>query len=328
VVIANDQKSELILRHVALIRLPANIKRSKVLPPPDIDGESQEFKDLMIRNQKIDIENSLAVKNSLRKVKNPSLEEVNSKAAWWATWLEENKERFIYIDGGQKIYDFFFDTRFSYYFSNLLHGDLGETRRKTRVIDEITERLPVTMTLNAISLIIVYLTALPIGILAAVRRAGLFDISSSVIVFLFYSLPSFYVGLILLSMTYEGTPDWLTFMPRGQWEGVDYEGLTTWGRFCDRAYHSVLPLFCMVYGSLAFMSRFARSSLLDIIESDYIRTARAKGLSEWVVVMKHALRNGALPVLTLLGSLLPALFGGSVIIEVIFQLRGINLLFF
>jgi peptide/nickel transport system permease protein len=120
----------------------------------------------------------------------------------------------------------------------------------------------------------------------------------------------------------------LNFFPSGDWESLGYEDLTTWERFKDRAWHSVLPLIVMVYGSLAYLSRFARTGLLDIIESDYIRTARAKGLSEWIVVMKHALRNGALPVLTLLGSLLPGLFGGSVIIEVIFNLRGVNLLFF
>lgn len=322
--IANDPKQSEEIRHIAIVRLPVNIQRRKILPNPNWSAEDPQYKEAMIWNQSVSEENGQAESYRMKDVANPTHAEIEPNARWWKNWYAENKSRFEYSSSFSKILDFFFETRFAYFFSNLLKGDFGESRKKTRVIDEISERLPVTLSLNAVSFFFIYLLALPIGILGAVRRAGYFDNISTILLFLLYSLPSFYVGLILVS----GTTSWLDFFPSGDWESQGYEDFTTWERFKDRAWHSVLPLVVMIYGSLAYLSRFARTGLLDIIESDYIRTARAKGLSEWIVVMKHALRNGALPVLTLLGSLLPGLFGGSVIIEVIFNLRGVNLLFF
>jgi peptide/nickel transport system permease protein len=322
--IANDSSLSEPVRHMAVVRLPVNIERRKTLPNPDWSADSQDYIDAMKLNQSISEENGLADQHSMKDVTHPTHQDIDFEAKWWNDWYKKNKSRFEYNSTAIKMWDLFFETRFAYFFSNLLQGDFGESRKKTRVIDEISERLPVTLILNAVSFFFIYLLALPIGILGAVKRAGYFDNISTIVLFLLYSLPSFYVGLILVS----GTTNWLNFFPSGDWESLGYEDLTTWERFKDRAWHSVLPLIVMVYGSLAYLSRFARTGLLDIIESDYIRTARAKGLSEWIVVMKHALRNGALPVLTLLGSLLPGLFGGSVIIEVIFNLRGVNLLFF
>lgn len=322
--IANDRNQSEAIRHMAIVRLPVNIQRRKILPNPNWNADDPKYKEAMIRNQSISEENGLAELHRMEDAINPTHAEIDPNALWWKNWYQDNKLRFEYPSTGHKLLDFFFETRFAYFFSNLLKGDFGESRKKTRVIDEISERLPVTLTLNAVSFFFIYLLALPIGIVGAVRRAGYFDNISTIVLFLLYSLPSFYVGLILVS----GTTGWLDFFPSGDWESAGYEDLTTWERFKDRTWHSILPLVVMIYGSLAYLSRFARTGLLDIIESDYIRTARAKGLSEWVVVMKHALRNGALPVLTLLGSLLPGLFGGSVIIEVIFNLRGVNLLFF
>jgi peptide/nickel transport system permease protein len=101
--------------------------------------------------------------------------------------------------------------------------------------------------------------------------------------------------------------------------------LTSLQQIGDLAWHLVLPIFCMTYGSLAALSRYMRTGLLDVIRSDYVRTARAKGLPEWQVIGKHAVRNGLIPVLTLLAGLLPAVLGGSVIIEVIFDIPGMGL---
>jgi peptide/nickel transport system permease protein len=102
------------------------------------------------------------------------------------------------------------------------------------------------------------------------------------------------------------------------------QNATMWVYFKDILTHLVLPVACLTYGALAVLSRYARTGLLDVINSDYIRTARAKGLSEPVVILKHAVRNGMIPILTLLASTLPALVGGSVIIEFIFDIPGIG----
>jgi peptide/nickel transport system permease protein len=106
--------------------------------------------------------------------------------------------------------------------------------------------------------------------------------------------------------------------------GVDPDDSTTLEIFGDIVWHMVLPVICLTYGSLAVLSRYARTGLLDVIRSDYIRTARAKGLSEFVVILKHAVRNGMIPILTLLGTTLPVLIGGSIIIEFIFNIEGMG----
>jgi peptide/nickel transport system permease protein len=99
---------------------------------------------------------------------------------------------------------------------------------------------------------------------------------------------------------------------------------TTMQMLGDMTWHMILPLVCLTYGGLAAISRYARTGLLDVIRSDYVRTARAKGLPEWIVIMKHAVRNGLIPILTLLGFTLPALIGGSIIIEHIFAIDGMG----
>ena len=140
-----------------------------------------------------------------------------------------------------------------------------------------------------------------------------------------YSLPSFFVATLLLYFVSEGS-NWpvLRWFPTGGFQSAGFEDLTLFGKLSDVAWHLVLPLGCLTYGSLAALSRYMRTGLLEVIQADYIRTARAKGLPERVVIGKHALRNGLLPILTLLSELLPAVLGGSVIIEYIFGIPGIG----
>jgi peptide/nickel transport system permease protein len=141
-----------------------------------------------------------------------------------------------------------------------------------------------------------------------------------------YSLPSFFVATLLLYFFSEGS-DWesLRWFPTGGWRSRDALERTSLEQLRDVAWHLVLPVACMTYGSLAALSRYMRTGLLDVIRSDYVRTARAKGLPEWQVIGKHAVRNGLLPILTLLAGLLPAVLGGSVIIEYIFGIPGMGL---
>ena len=144
--------------------------------------------------------------------------------------------------------------------------------------------------------------------------------------FMLYSLPSFFVATVLLYFVSEGS-NWpaLRWFPTGGFQSPGFEELTSLGKLADIAWHLVLPLGCLTYGALAALSRYMRTGLLEVIQADYIRTARAKGLPERVVIGKHALRNGLLPILTLLSELLPAVLGGSVIIEYIFGIPGIGL---
>ena len=124
----------------------------------------------------------------------------------------------------------------------------------------------------------------------------------------------------------EGEP--FAWFPTGGFESADDIERTTLERIGDVAWHLALPLIAYTIGSLAALSRYARTGVIDVIRADYIRTARAKGLHEFVVIVKHAVRNGMIPILTLLGGLLPAIIGGSVVIEVIFGIPGMGLYFF
>ena len=146
----------------------------------------------------------------------------------------------------------------------------------------------------------------------------------TVVLFMLYSLPSFFVALVLLRLLTVGEP--FDILPTGGFSSEGADQMTTLTQLkLAGAWHLILPVFCLTYRSLASLSRYARTGVLDVIRADYIRTARAKGLSEPVVIIKHAVRNGMIPILTLLGTLLPVLIGGSVIIEFIFNIPGMGL---
>jgi len=125
-----------------------------------------------------------------------------------------------------------------------------------------------------------------------------------------------------------GGGDFFDIFPVFGLASIGAEKLSFWARFWDTAWHLVLPVFCMTYGSLAVLSRYMRTAMLEVIRQDYITTARAKGLSENVVIFKHALRNSLIPIITLLAQILPATIGGSIIIETIFSIPGMGKLVF
>jgi len=192
------------------------------------------------------------------------------------------------------------------------------------VRDKIAERLPVTITLNLLSLATILLVALPLGVISAVRRNSLFDRATTVLVFTGFAMPSFWLALLLM--------DWfgvrLGWLPVSGLKSLGYEYLSFSGQIFDRISHLLLPVFIAAIGGLAGFSRYMRSNMLEVIRQDYIMTARAKGLSEGVVIYKHALRNALLPVITILGLSVPGLIGGSVIFETIFAIPGMGKLFY
>lgn len=192
------------------------------------------------------------------------------------------------------------------------------------VLDKIKERLPITLSLNLVALIIEFGLAIPIGVLAAVRRDRILDKGITVVVFLGFAVPTFWLALLL--MYFFGVK--LNWLPISGLHTLGYESYSWLGRLWDLTKHLILPICVASFGSFAGVSRYMRSAMLQVIGQDYITTARAKGLSERVVIWKHALRNALLPLITLLGFSIPGLIGGSVIFETIFAIPGMGQLFY
>jgi len=191
------------------------------------------------------------------------------------------------------------------------------------VLEKISERLPITILINALSLSLIIIISIPIGVLSAVRQNSLFDKFFTVFVFLGFSVPTFWLALLLMILF--GHLGWL---PISGFRSLFFDQLSPWEQFFDQARHLILPLFVSAFGGLAGFSRYSRASTLEVIRQDYITAARSKGLSETVVIYKHALRNALLPIITILGFSIPGLIGGSVIFETIFAIPGMGQLFF
>jgi len=217
-------------------------------------------------------------------------------------------------------------TQYVLWMKNLMRLDFGRSisTDERPVAEKIRERLPVTIGINVASLILEFLLAIPLGVLSAMRRGSLYDRTVTVVVFIGFSIPGFWLALIC--MEYFGVR--LGWLPISGLMSPEYTGLSTLGRIGDVALHLVLPVSIAAFGSLAGLSRYMRASMLEIVRQDYILTARAKGLPERTVIYKHAMRNALLPVLTILGLSIPGLIGGSVIFESIFAIPGLGQLFY
>ncbi len=213
--------------------------------------------------------------------------------------------------------------QYAKWLKGLVHLDLGRSfspdRRK--VWDKIKERLPVTILINVLSMALILVISIPLGVKAAVRQNSLFDQVTTVLVFLAYAAPAFWVALLL--MLFFGIE--LNLLPvSGLHSLMGYEGMGFFEKILDWARHLILPVFVSAIGGLAGFSRYTRSSMLEVLRQDYITTARAKGLPERVVIYRHALRNALLPLITILGLSIPGLIGGSVIFESIFAIPGVG----
>ncbi|GBE14003.1 inner membrane ABC transporter permease protein YejB [bacterium BMS3Abin14] len=205
--------------------------------------------------------------------------------------------------------------------------DFGNSYKDHRpVMDKIWERLPITVELNLISIFLVYLIAVPVGVYSAVHQGSIVDRITTIVLFVLYSLPNFWVAVLLIMFL--GGGDFLDVFPVYGIVSSGMAGASVMARVLDHLWHIILPIFCLTYGGLAALSRYQRAGMLEVIRQDYIRTARAKGLPEKLVIFKHAFRNSIIPIVTLLGYLLPGMFGGSVIIENIFSIPGMGQLGF
>ena len=207
---------------------------------------------------------------------------------------------------------------------NILTLEFGESFKDNQpVITKISERLPITIKLNLLSVVLIYVIALPLGIYSATHPYTLGDKVSTVIAFILFSIPSFWFSI--MAIIFLGGGDFLDIFPAGGLRSAAYsEDWPYWQRVWDQGTHLFLPVIMLSYASFAELSRFMRASMLENIRQDFIRTAKAKGLSDRIVVYKHILRNSLIPLVTILANILPVLIGGSVIIETIFSIPGIG----
>lgn len=211
--------------------------------------------------------------------------------------------------------------------------DLGESWVAHRpVIDLIAESMPVTLLLEFISLPLIYLIAIGTGIRAARARGEWADVGLGTSLILLYSLPEIWIGVLMIGFLtnrqiihlfptnglHDITADAMPFLPAWGPRGFDR------GWLLDAAWHLVLPVVCLSYGSFAFVSRLTRGALLETLGLDFVRTARAKGVPERVVLYRHAFRNSLMPLITVAANILPGVLGGAVIIETIFGLPGMG----
>lgn len=202
---------------------------------------------------------------------------------------------------------------------NVLKGDFGTSfTKKQPVKDMILDRLPNTLILMVFSTILAVIIAIPFGVLSATKQYSKLDYGVTITSFLGLATPNFWLGLMLIML----------FSVQLGWTPVG--GVATLGAefsLLDRLHHLILPAIVLATADMAGLTRYTRSSMLEVINQDYIRTARSKGFRESTVIYKHGLRNGLIPIITIFGLMLPTFIGGSVIVESLFSWPGIGKLF-
>ena len=211
---------------------------------------------------------------------------------------------------------------------NLATLSFGDSFKDSQSVwAKISERVPVTVTLNVWSLIVVYLVAIPLGIYSATHPNSLGDKVTTLAAFILFAVPLVWAATMAIVFICGG--DFYYLFPPGGLESLEFsESWSMWKKFKDHAWHIFLPVVLLSYDGFAGLSRYMRSSMLEVLGQDYVQVARAKGLPERIVILKHVLRNSLIPQVTILASILPGLIGGSVIIETIFSIPGLGQLGF
>lgn len=210
----------------------------------------------------------------------------------------------------------------------ILRGDFGFSfRSRQPVLTEIAQKLPNTVYLMTITLFVALIIAIPIGIISAVKQYSSFDIAVTTFSFAGQAIPEFWLGLLLIIIFYAWLKNPVTgdpLLPVGGMMSIDAQGFA----LGDRLAHLILPVATGALGWVSWYSRFLRSSMLDVMHKDYLRTARAKGASERVVILKHALRNALIPLVTIFALDLPYIFSGAVFVEFLFAWPGMGRLYY
>lgn len=204
---------------------------------------------------------------------------------------------------------------------NLARGDLGESFRYRRpVASLLAERIPYTLQLSVLALLLDALFGITLGILSAIKQYSTWDKIITVGSLTLYSIPGFWLAVMLV-LVFSVNLGWL---PTSQTRSLDYETLSALGKFLDRLWHLVLPVFVLGVAGAAGTARYMRNQLLEVLGKEFVVAARARGLPERSVILKHALRNALLPIVTIYGLALPFLLGGAVLIERIFAWPGMG----
>jgi microcin C transport system permease protein len=215
--------------------------------------------------------------------------------------------------------------RYGIWLKNLATLDFGDSFKYEEPVTQLViSKFPVSLSFGIISFILTYLVCIPLGVWKAIRHGETFDRLSSLVLFIMYSIPPLMLGILL--MVFFAGSSYLNLFPIGGLVADNYEQLTTWGKIYDRVHHFILPMICYMIGGFTFLTFMMKNSMLDIIKLDYIRTAKAKGLSDKTIYMKHALRNALIPIITGMSGILGLFFSGSIIIESVFGLDGMGLL--
>ncbi|MBN8508542.1 MAG: ABC transporter permease [Burkholderiales bacterium] len=208
--------------------------------------------------------------------------------------------------------------RYFHWLASMLRGEWGFSFVSRIDVDTlILQRLPVTIAIIGSSIVLALLVALPVGVLAAVKPYSWFDRIASTLAFIGFSLPTFFTGLLFI-LLFSIQLDWLPFVFRAD------VSETGWRWWWEHVKQSLMPVSVLGLALAASWMRYVRSSVLDVVRLDYVTTARSKGLAERVVILKHAVRNALIPVVTLVMLQLPQLFGGAIVTEQIFRIPGIG----
>lgn len=209
--------------------------------------------------------------------------------------------------------------------SNVAQGDLGRSFSRNEPVTRIIgDRIGPTLLLSIPSVLLGYMLAIPLGLYCSARNGKTDERVISTGLYMLYSFPSF-VAALFLQLLFAVHLGWL---PLFGMMGDHYDEMSFWGKTWDLFLHALLPVTVYTYGGLAYDARFIRANMQEVLRQDYIRTARAKGLSNATVVCKHAFRNTLIPLVTLIGLTLPTLLSGSVIVEQIFSWPGMGRQFF
>ena len=215
------------------------------------------------------------------------------------------------------------DNQYHHWISGVLRGDWGKSYLDgSNVSTKIAGALRWTLTLNGAAILIAYLLAVPLGVYMAVHAGKKRDQALNVLLFMLYSLPGFWIAtLLIVFLTHpEYGMDWFPALGYPPYD----PGRTKWEAFWLSSYHLILPVFCLTYGSLAYIARQMRGSMVKVLRQPYIQTAYAKGLPKSAVIWKHAFKNALFPIITLFAGVFPAAISGSFVVEYIFSIPGMG----
>jgi peptide/nickel transport system permease protein len=254
---------------------------------------------------------------------NASKADVDAAAANWQQYYRLHQDE-CFPSVPAKLWNIVSDTQYAHMVARLATFNFGHSYLKTRepVSEKIWSGFVISAPLMLLSELVIYFFAVPLGLVCGVYRGGWTDRLVSLGLFLLYSIPPFVAAMLFLEYLCYGNPFKLFPMMRLHSDNAEHLAWLPYLR--DYLWHAFLPVVCLSLFSLAAIAMYSRSALLDVINQDYIRTARAKGLSGPMVIMKHALRNSLIPILTLFSTFLPTMLGGSVLIENLFDIPGLG----